>query len=366
MGILKINGVNVNNYIGELYTGTLTKQSALGTKLKGFNTTIDSGTQYAATGWLYDVFEGKLKRNGSPCTCAAQGTRPMNRFISSRSGSGLVYYLNNINGTLYLTTSPMATTGDVIKTSTDKNKRVVINIALWGAGGRGGGGAYWFLKGNWGGVGGSGGAKAFYTLVFGNNSYCQITTGNESEYSGRTTNSHEFIYTAPFANLIASNGIVIATCNGGQSGISSHPRWKNDDFSSQSSASTYSVNPTTQGNVIFYLRKKASGAAKQQNAMWGKSSTYGDILAPFYGNPENVVNNFINSASGGQGPQTFYQQSQGSGGGAGYGAGGKAGDTGTGSDGSVGNLGGGGGGAGSPAGGANGADGGNAGFWIFY
>lgn len=366
MGILKINGVNVNNYIGELYTSNRTKQNILGTKLKGFNATIDSGSQYAATGWLHDVFEGKLKYNGSACTCAAQGTRPINKTVLSKSGAGMTYYLKNDNGTLYLKSSPTASTGEKIVTSTDKNKRVVINIALWGAGGKGGGGAYWFLKGYWGGVGGGGGAKVFYTLVFENNAYCKITTGSASSYKGRTTNSDEETFASPFGRLSASTGTVIATCNGGKSGIGSHPRWATDNFSEQSSASTYSTNLITLGNVTFYLRKKVNGAAKQRNAMTGKSSTFADVLSPAYGNPENIANNFENTASGGRGPESSYNQSEGSGGGAGYHAGGRAGDTGSGESGSAGTYGGGGGGASSPSGGADGGNGGHAGFRIFY
>ena len=366
MGILKINGIDVNNYIGELYTSNRTKQNILGTKLKGFNSTIDSGSQYAATGWLYDVFEGKLKHNGNACTCAAQGTRPINATVLAKSGAGMTYYLKNENGTLYLKTSISASTGEIIKASTDKDKRVIINIALWGAGGKGGGGAYWFLAGNWGGIGGGGGAKVFYTLVFENNTYCQITTGSESSYKGRTTDSSDTTYSSPFIRLTSSTGITIATCNGGKSGIGNHPRWATDNFTEQSSASTYSTNPATLGNVTFYLRKKVNGAAKQRNGMSGKSSTFGDVLSPAYGNPEGLANNFENSANGGQGPHSSYTQPAGSGGGAGYHAGGKAGDTGSGSAGSGGTWGGGGGGGGSPANGAAGGNGGHAGFRIFY
>lgn len=102
MGLLKVKGVNVNDYIGELYTNKRTKQTVLGTKIKGFNSNIDSGIGYAATGWLHDVFQGKLKYNGNACSCAPQGTRPMNITSYIADGLGITLYIYNTNGNVTL------------------------------------------------------------------------------------------------------------------------------------------------------------------------------------------------------------------------------------------------------------------------
>lgn len=362
MGTLKYKGVDVTTYLGNLYNkdDNRTKQEIISTKIKGIKAEIDDGTKFVASGWFHNAFEGKLKYNGNIYSCAPQGTRPINETAFTKTGTNLTCYLVNENGILYYKTSPTATTGEEIVKSTEREKQVTINLALWGAGGKGGGGAYWFLKGWWGGIGGSSGAKAFYTLVFKNNAYCKISISNDD---GRTSSNDTGCKQAPTITLVSSDNVTIATCKGGKSGIGSHPRWGKDNFDEVGSFTSIGINPVTKGNVTFYLRKKTNGAKKRTNGFSGNGSTFENSLSPYNGNPENILKNLKNSSSGGTGLKTSYDQGCGSGGAGGYENGGNAGDN---SGGTNGGLGAGGGGAGSPNNGASGGDGGLAGFKVFY
>lgn len=363
MGLLKVKGVNVNDYIGELYTNKRTKQTVLGTKIKGFNSNIDSGIGYAATGWLHDVFQGKLKYNGNACSCAPQGTRPMNITSYIADGLGITLYIYNTNGNVYCGNS--LNSGELILSSKEANKEAVINLALWGAGGKGGGGAYYFLAGNWGGVGGGGGAKAFYTIVLKNNTYCYVTLENDATKTGRLNCAKKAEYQAPNAILYASDGYMIANCGGGYSGVHSNTREWTDPLTA-SSVTVASPQTITRANVTFYLRKKTNGTAKQYNGLNGGTSYFYDELSPTFGNPENNQGALITVGNGGSGYNNTRAKNRGSGGGGSYSNGGKAGDNGSGSNGTKGVNGGGGGGSGSPSGGASGGDGGFPGLMIFY
>ena len=67
------------------------------------------------------------------------GTRPRNMSAkASITGCGITYYINNVNGSLYLSTSANSASGTFIVSSKAPNKDCIINLAFWGAGGKGG------------------------------------------------------------------------------------------------------------------------------------------------------------------------------------------------------------------------------------
>lgn len=171
MDKLLINSVNVNAYIGDLYDNSDARtkaSSVIGTKIKGFNPEIDSQSKKAVTGDVCDVFQKKLRYKGSTITIAPNGTRPLNQSETRVVGDNISKYLVNKNGLLVISDSNPADVGiDAITgllpndnrgvISTDKDKKVVVTVALWGAGGKGGGGAYYTIfmgpAGYYGGIG---------------------------------------------------------------------------------------------------------------------------------------------------------------------------------------------------------------------
>lgn len=203
MGKFKIKGVDILQYqtpIAMSENGTA--HPAFSEKIRGISEELDNGSKKLVAGWElsntdnyslstnYDCCEGKIKVNGQVVKVAIDGTRPRNMEQKAIiSGTGATYYLNNINGVLYLSTSPNSATGTTIVASKANNKDVVINLACWGSGGKGGTGAYWFLVGNWGGVGGAGGGKAILTMVIKNNDYFKIVTETDAQKKGRITAS---------------------------------------------------------------------------------------------------------------------------------------------------------------------------------
>ena len=375
MGTLKINGVDILNYVTPISSSEPgTQHSAIPSKLKGLHSEVDNGTKKIITGWtlqnsnswssnsVYDAAKKKLKVNGTVAPIMIDGTRPRNISAkASATGTGMTYYLNNVNGSLYLSTTANSASGTFIVSSKAPNKDCVVNIACWGSGGKGGGGAYWFLAGNWGGVGGAGGAKVFLTVCVLNNDYFKITTDTDSDYKGRTSDSSDTTYQSPGLHIYKSTGSEQVVCYGGRSGTANNPRWSTDGYDG---GGTYSVQ--TYGVLPTIRRKQSYGANKKSNGQSGNSVTFGSYLSPYMGNPEGNQGSLVLTGSGGTGPDSSYTQVHGSGGGGSYGNGGNAGDTGSGSGGSAGSNGAGGGGGGSPSGGCSGGNGGLPGFIIFY
>lgn len=373
MGTLKIDGVDILNYTKNTSNNDAgIAHPAFPKKIKGVaNTKIVTGWQLNdpdkwSTNADYDASKGRIKVNGTPYKVMVIGTRPRNLNALARiDGTGLTYYLNNVNGSLYLSTNRNEASGTFLYESKAENKDVVVTIVAWGSGGKGGGGAYWFLAGNWGGVGGAGGGKVLFTCcILKNKCFKIVTDPDDDTRKGRTSNSSDDSFPSPAFRLYKSNGDQVVVCYGGYSGVSNHPRWSEDVYAS---AGSYSVINKTKLPCI--LRMATIGGRKVGNGMTGNDCIFeGGFTEYDYGNPENYIsgNKIILKGLGGKGPQTSYTQSQGSGGGASYGNGGAAGDTGSGSNGSAGYAGGGGGGSGSPAGGANGGDGGTPGCIILY
>lgn len=375
MGTLKIKGNDILNYLTlESKNNVGTKHSAFPEKIRGLNADLDSKNKKVITGWLvpngngwssnsdYDASQGKIKVNGTAIKVMYDGTRPRNMSRKATiTGCGLTYYLNNVNGELYLSTAMNSASGTYIVRSRAPNKDCVVNMVCWGSGGKGGGGAYWFLAGNWGGVGGAGGGKAFFTICVKNNDYFRIVTETDDAKIGRLRESSNESFQSPGIMIYKSNGSETVSCRGGDSGTSNNPRWSTDSYSGGGLATvqSYSILPTIS-------RKKCNGGAKRSNGYPGNSVTLGNVTSPYFGNPENNQGELVLTGNGGVGPDAAYAQGHGSGGGGSYGNGGNAGDTGSGSGGSPGSNGGGGGGGGSPSGGCSGGDGGLPGFIIFY
>ena len=376
MGTLKINGVNILNY-----TTPRNKTTDIGKANTAFNkiSGVIGSNRKIIVGWVlpnnnswssnsnYDVCKGKIRVNGSSQSVGYNGNRPMNTKSISWSGTGTTWYLNNVNGSLYVSSTPNTASGTFIVSTTTPNKDIVISLVCFGAGGKGGGGAYWFLAGNWGGVGGAGGGKVLVNCCVKNNDYFRIVTDSDSEKTGRTSNSNDTTYESPGIHVYLSNGTEYIVCYGGRSGTSNHPRWSQDNYQG---GGLFSVQ--AYGHLPFVLRESANGGNKTQNGLYGsngnfKTSYYPGGTSAGYGNVESNRGDFKSLSSGGKGPDSSYSQGHGSGGAGGYGVqGGNAGDTGSGSNGSDGYLGGGGGGSGSPAGGANGGNGGQPGFVVLY
>lgn len=383
MGKFKIKGVDILQYqtpIAMSENGTA--HPAFSEKIRGISEELDNGSKKLVTGWElsntdnyslstnYDCCEGKIKVNGQVVKVAIDGTRPRNMEQKAIiSGTGATYYLNNINGVLYLSTSPNSATGTILVSSKANNKDVVINLACWGSGGKGGTGAYWFLVGNWGGVGGAGGGKAILTMVIKNNDYFKIVTETDAQKKGRITASDVEIFNSPNLYIYHSSAQEpLITCEGGKSGISNHPRWGTDDLKGAGEVIFNNLN-----NAPIIIRQTASGVAhKTFNGNLGVDCPFNkDYNQPSLGNIENIVGDLILVGKGGKINSVWKPsdgQMYGSGGAGSYGDGGKAADNGgnNNSAGFPGKFGGGGGGADSPAGGAEGGDGGLPGFAIFY
>ena len=399
MGELRISGVNILNYTTPVSKSEAGEQcSAFPTKIKGISSEVDNGTKKIVTGWSlpntlgystdsnYDATRGRLKVNGTSVSVMYDGTRPRNIVKKAlKAEVGMNYYLNNVNGKLYLSTSEGSATGTFIIESKAPNKDCVVSIALWGAGGRGGSGAFWLFAGNWGGVGGAGGGKGIFVLSIKNNSWVRFWTSPETgDYvQGRILNSNDTTYYASglyvYIKECVNNTSAALAATGGYSGISNHPRWASDNFTTDRGSGsvvyyTESLNINGSNKTIdksslpFILASQNSKTTKRTNGLSGNSMSLSNTGLAFnmWGNPEGNQGVMSSVGSGGRGPDSSYNQSHGSGGGGSWGAGGNAGDTGSGSNGSNGVNGGGGGGSGSPSGGANGGYGGYAGFLIAY
>ena len=361
-----------------------------GTKIRGANSNVDNGQYKFLLGWqadkntgwsMYPAFDfdacyNKIFVNGEQHRLSLSSARPRNLVekYSQNYSSTTTIYLNNVGGKLYYNTTAQSSSGGTLIDLGDynaKNNIVSFTLALWAPGGKGGGGAYWFLAGNWGGVGGGGGAKALLTINLAPTEYIKITFTSSS---GRTSNSND--YEISSGNVVLdtyynSQLFNVLTLNGGYSGTSNHARWHTDNYA----ASTYSLSSYSKSvsNQII-IRQILNGTSKRWNGYNGNSSTFPGSQSGIYSNTtydyywgclENSIGVIKVTGSGGGSPGDG-NQSHGSGGGGSYGNGGAAGDTGSGSNGSGGSNGGGGGGSGSPSGGANGGDGGTAGFKIFY
>lgn len=374
MGTLKVNGIDILNYSTPISKGTAGTEHVISKKIKGISADVDSGTKKFVVGWElsntsgysnnsnYDAAKGRIKISGTTTPIMIDGTRPRNLEVkASITGTGLTYYLNNIDGALYLATEANAATGTTIISSKAPNKDCVVNIACWGAGGKGGYGGYWLLAGNWGGIGGAGAGKAYFTACIKQNDYIKIVTDSDSAKNGRITESNDGTFAAPDLNVYNSSGTAIITCCGGRSGVSNHPRWASDPLDG---GGTVSFSTATKLPII--IRKVAKGGNKVTNGLTGNACTFSNQIAPNAGNPEGSLGSLTLTGNGGPGPDSGYNQAHGSGGGGSYGNGGNAGDTAGGSWGIVGVNGGGGGGGGSPSGGAVGENGGVPGFIIFY
>ena len=375
MGTLKVSGVDILNYVTPVPSSEVgNKHSAIPEKLKGISGEVNSGSKKILTGWYldntngyssdanYDCTRGRLKVNGQNAPVMYDGTRPRNMAIKvAVGGTGLTYYINNVNGNLYVSETANSASGTFVVSSKAPNKDCIVNIAVWGSGGHGGVGAYWFLVGNWGGVGGGGGAKEFATMCIKNNDYFKFVSESDSEKNGRTTDSSDYTNESPGARIYKSNGQVWASLGGGFSGTGNNPRWSKDNYGG---GGTYSMQ--TYATLPMIRRLFAEGGHKEENGKSGVNCTFNNGYSPTLGNPENNQGPLVLVGEGGKGPDTAYTQVHGSGGAGSYGYGGNAGDTGNGSGGLEGFNGGGGGGAGSPAGGASGGAGGHPGFIVFY
>ncbi len=380
MGKLLIKGIDVNNYIGELYNNNDARtkaSSAIGVKLRGFNNEIDNQSKKAVCGDLYDVFENKLKYNGSIITIAPRGTRPINENEHELTSDNFTRFLVNKDGQLILSAYSDGSSGTILSfvpKSTEKNRKLVITLAMWGAGGRGGGGSYFsFVKppaGNYGGIGGEGAGKAFLKIQLDNNSYCRIEVPDAS-LIGRYRHSDTEVYKAISLALYDSEYQKIVQCNGGYSGIGSHMHSSQDSTIGNSYASVEFFGDTItntyeKNGMKCTLCMSASGGVKTNNGNGGSICTFKEITSSRYGNPEDRQGALCVTGNGGASTGVTYDNRHGSGGGGSYGYGGNSGDTGNGSGGSPGARGGGGGGSGSPNFGIDGGEGGYAGFTVFY
>ena len=381
MGNLMINGVNILEYVTPVNISEVgTSNSAFVDRIKGLTSSLDNKTKKIITGWSlpnndystntnYDAAQGKIKVDGVVAPVMIDGTRPRN-IVSKyeHTGQGFTKYLNNVNGELYVSDSAGIASGVSILTSKASNKDVVFNLACWGSGGKGGGGSYWFLAGNWGGVGGASGAKAFMTVVIKNNGFIKIVADSDSSRQGRVTNSNDTTYESPSIYIYNENeSSPLLICTGGRSGTSNNPRWSTDDLQGGGS-----IIYNRQDVAPIILRKTANGANKIYNGNLGRDLSFNvDRVSPYLGNSENNQGELVLTGYGGNiysGTTPGDNQRQGSGGAGGYGNGGKASQNGgnNNSAGFPGDKGGGGGAADCPAGGADGGNGGAPGFIIFY
>ncbi|MBQ8749363.1 MAG: hypothetical protein IJZ29_02735 [Clostridia bacterium] len=362
MGIFKVKGVDLKTIVGEPFENSdgRTRFSLFGTKIKGFDADVDANTKKYATSWDIDAFRGKVKHNGVVAGIAPQGTRPINNSSLVKTADSFVYYIINNNGNLILSTSTSGDSAEIITPVTDADGTAVCNIAIWGAGGKGGNGTYYLIGGHYGGVGGGGGCKAFYTVTIPTNNYIKLESSVGTN-NGRSKSSSSSEYQAVSVSLLSSSGVLICKVLGGYSGLTCN---KKDDTDSLKSSSISTMLNGVYDGVTFTCRKFANGTAKKYNGNDGLDSTFADETSPYFGNPENVQGALLLTGNGGKGGGSG--RGYGSGGGGGYGNAGNAGDNGNGSGGDAGTNGGGGGGSGSPANGANGGKGGYAGFEIFY
>lgn len=367
MGVLKVKGINIIDLLGGPLdnSDSRSRQTLFGSKIKGVNADIDSGEKKYATGWTIDAFEGKVKHNGVVAKVAPKGTRPINDTNSTICSDNATFYIFNKNGEVYLSYTSdgeKISEFDSLTTVAGANKIAVINIALWGAGGAGGGGTRYIFRGNFGGIGGGGGCKAFYTLTMQNNSYVKIVIKNDSATNGRVVSKEKIEYASPYICMYSSGGTKICHLNGGNSGFACDKA--NSEQDPLGYVTITSCLSGTYDNVNFVCRRKANGTRKVSNGLNGNESNFAEVTEPYNGNPEGYKLSLILKGTGGKGVTAG--DGYGSGGGGSYGNGGKSGDNDSGSGGSAGNNGGGGGGAGSPAGGANGGNGGYAGFELMY
>lgn len=398
MGVLKVNGVDIRDYataVSDLQGRTesvLTSSDRFKNVYITESETTSNSTKMLSTAWGHDVFESKLKLNGVNVTVAYDGTRPINKstgFYSTMgiAGKGAIndcyamgctYRLVNENGKLNIyqyVSSSTVTSGPEI-TSSDRltyeniviskhpNKIIVINIMMTGGGGAGGCGAYFFLRGDFGGVGGGSGARSFFTLTLNNGDayiiyspYAGTISGTAYNVGGVVDNTNQFSNSQLCAIRKLNSSSDFIVCNGGINGVSY--KGVNSDSSISTMSPFYSS--TLPTGVV--LRKKANGQRKALNGNGLNSVAFTNVTAPYYGNPENIKGDLIETASGGTAQSS--EQKTGSGGAAGYGAGG-AGGTSSSEDGVAGGIGAGGGGAYANFTENHGGRGGSPGFIIFY
>ena len=372
-------------------SSSATKYTLLGSKILGFSSAIDAGTAKAVVAQdnELDAFRGHVMKNGVVAPAAITYSRPMNASArAAYSGQGKVWTITaQSNGTIDISDGSTTTNYTLNGTSGGTMNYVVFNIALWGAGGKGGGGAYLFLQGNYGGVGGTGGGKAVCNVKLRAGYSITIQTEADSgNRTGRTSNADNARYFAPFT-MLKYGSTTLLTCAGGGSGINNHPKVTNMNqqvlsgeravsFSNIPYEQDYMSNKTSYTIIDVRAVNAVAGANYRNNGYTGNScsfptsntggySSYIDSDL-FWGNTEHVQGAIPLTGSGGASVNNKSEQNRGSGGAGSYGSGGASGDTAGVSGGSSGTNGGGGGGAGSPAGGAQGGNGGYGGFAIFY
>ena len=398
MGTLKINGIDILTLSTPISNDEIgTKQNIIGSLIKGLKPELDNGTQklldagykvndnYIIDNY-YDASKSKIKNNGHDITLAYNGTRPrnINSFTLTMS-ENVTKYINNIDGVLYVADKPRESGTKVLENlmSTDiDHKTCIFNIAMWGAGGKGGGSGYWLIAGNKGGVGGAGGGKLFSHIELENGGCIKIHTSSDK---GRTTQANpdiagniraaSIVMTSKISESDNDDSKVIAKCTGGLNGRTykggsggSHGDSTDGGGEASCASSNWLLNDDFLYGKIQYLLK-ANGGNKNPNGGTGKSSTFEKIVNSekqtweyIYGNQENNKGILELTGKGGSGGGG---QGYGDSGGGSYGNGGNAGVPGSGK---TGDKGGGGGGAGASGNGTtgNGGDGGYAGFAIFY
>src|SRR5574344_776863 len=221
-------------------------------------------TQFWQTGDNSIVDSNKLMVNGVSTNLAYRGQRPFNSFklsgvyLGSADASQTQIYNNN--GILYNIDSD-GSSFELGRTSAP-DKVVSFHMLFWAAGGKGGGGAYWFLAGNFGGVGGSSGAKMYATFSLKPGKSIYYGVDGTTNYTGRTTDSMDTNNPSPGFFIKDNSGQEMIRLTGGYSGIASNKKNKTDDLTGFGNCTTmydwYSFSNTCK----YYLRKWSKGAQR--------------------------------------------------------------------------------------------------------
>jgi len=393
-GKILLNGTDVTSRV-YLVTASdsRTKYTLLGSKLTGWSTEVDAGTKKGLTAinTTLDGFAGHVYKNGVVAPIAMMGSRPVNKTRLFISTFQTLTITANSNGKLTIVDQdPQTYEVSLTETGVDTNVPYLnFDLVLWGGGGKGGSGAYFFLQGNWGGVGGSGGGKAIVNVTLRVGETVTLKLYEASSTSGEDTASDNQRYFAG-CTVLYFDDTELLTAMGGASGLSNHPRsasmnnrimvsetsviFATDAMRSKQGQSFYD----SSGNLRarFVTVNAIKGGYWVLNGNNGNASTFPSTNSGifsnyvnddlFQGNPEHLLGVIPQTGSGGTSVNNKYEQNRGSGGGGSYMQGGTAGDASGSSAGARGSFGGGGGGAGSPAGGAQGGSGGNHGCAIFY
>lgn len=344
-------------------------------------------TQFWQTGNSSVVGANKLMVNGVSTNLAYRGQRPFRLLkvmgVQPGNANTTQTQIYNNNGVLYNIESD-GSSFELGRTSAP-DKVVAFHMVFWASGGKGGGGAYWFLAGNYGGVGGGSGAKMFVTFCLNPGKSIYLGFDGTTDYAGRTTDSMDRNIPSPGFFIKDNNGTEMMRLTGGYSGIASNKKNKTDDLSGWGNCTVMYDYFSFHSTCRYYLRKWSPGAKRNTTGNPGNSATFGTtnvrigrlnyannqieytdypMTAPYEGNPENIAMGFQLTGVGGKWCNAT-GNSRGSGGAGGYQDGGYGGDTDNGSAGGPGGYGGGGGGAGSPACGATGGNGGEPGYMIY-